>query len=223
VTVRTVRVAFSRLHGWLGRFDARHPGCAWSWVADGVSGVCPDGSTLTVPLPYGGGSAADPSDDPRDALIAYASRPWRIGLLVVRRGGFAVARVAGTRVEQCKVGRRHVQGRTKAGGWSQQRFARRRDNQARQAFDAAADHAVEILGTAHLDALGIGGDRSALARVLGDPRLAYLAGVPRIPLGSVGDPTTRTLDSLVETMCSVRITIEDATVEEPPDAGAGDG
>ena len=47
---------------------------------------------------------------------------------------------------ESKVGQRHVQGRTKAGGQSQQRFARRRDNQARAAYEAAAEHAARILG-----------------------------------------------------------------------------
>ena len=51
----------------------------------------------------------------------------------------------GARMVEHKIGQRHVQGRTKAGGQSQQRFARRRDNQARQAYEAAADHAARIL------------------------------------------------------------------------------
>ena len=68
------------------------------------------------------------------------------GVLLVRKGGFAVARLAAERLVESKVGQRHVQGRTKAGGQSQQRFARRRDNQARQAYEAAADHAARILG-----------------------------------------------------------------------------
>ena len=67
-------------------------------------------------------------------------------MLLVRKGGFAVARLAGDRIVESKVGQRHVQGRTKAGGQSQQRFARRRDNQARQAYEAAAEHAARILG-----------------------------------------------------------------------------
>ena len=66
-----------------------------------------------------------PAEPPRD---------W--GVLLVRKGGFAVARLAGSEVVASKVGQRHVQGRTKAGGQSQQRFARRRENQARVASRA---------------------------------------------------------------------------------------
>ena len=66
----------------------------------------------------------------------------------MRKGGFAVARLEHGRLADSKVGQRHVQGRTKAGGQSQQRFARRRDNQARAAYEAAADHCARILGGA---------------------------------------------------------------------------
>ena len=48
-----------------------------------------------------------------------------------------------------KVGSGYVQGRTKAGGWSQQRFARRRANQAHALWNDAADVAARIL-LAHL-------------------------------------------------------------------------
>ncbi len=63
-----------------------------------------------------------------------------------------------------------MQGRTKAGGQSQQRFARRRDNQARQAYEAAADHAARLLGEGAPHVV-TGGDHAAVDEVLADPRL----------------------------------------------------
>ncbi len=80
-----------------------------------------------------------------------------------------------------KTGQRHVQGRTKAGGQSQQRFARRRDNQARQAYEAAAGHAVRLLTEPSVLAgpLVTGGDHAAIEAVLEDPRLRGLAVDPR--------------------------------------------
>ena len=75
-----------------------------------------------------------------------------------------------------KVGHGYVQGRTKAGGWSQQRFARRRSNQADRAYAAAAEAAYAVLGpvAADLEAVVGGGDRSGVEAVLADPRLAPL-------------------------------------------------
>ncbi|MEZ5191432.1 MAG: Vms1/Ankzf1 family peptidyl-tRNA hydrolase [Nocardioides sp.] len=75
------------------------------------------------------------------AFLAAAAPPPDWGVLLVRKGGFAIARPS-VPVTADKVGRRHVQGRTKAGGQSQQRFARRRANQARAPHEAAADHAA---------------------------------------------------------------------------------
>ena len=67
-------------------------------------------------------------------------------VVLVRRGGFAVAVVVDGRMVVHKVGSRHVQSRTAAGGWSQQRFARRRANQADALVEAVAEHLARILG-----------------------------------------------------------------------------
>ena len=147
---------------WCDNFATRH-GRADLTVGDGrvvVSGD--DGATAVLSLPF-----ARRYDGPPDpaALAAAAVPPERWGVLLVRKGGFAVALVAGDRVLASKVGQRHVQGRTKAGGQSQQRFARRRDNQARQAYEAAAEHAHRVLvleAAAPPAALVCGGDRQAV-------------------------------------------------------------
>src|SRR5262249_13116200 len=65
-----------------------------------------------------------------------------------------------------KTGSRLVHGRAAAGGWSQHRFARRRENQATAALRAAADTALAVLGPyqGRLDAVVLGGDRRARGR-----------------------------------------------------------
>ncbi|MGL5852830.1 MAG: Vms1/Ankzf1 family peptidyl-tRNA hydrolase, partial [Phycicoccus sp.] len=68
-----------------------------------------------------------------------------VGLVLVRRGGYAVGVAAGGRLATHKVGTRYVQSRTAAGGWSQQRFARRRANQADELVGATADVAARIV------------------------------------------------------------------------------
>ena len=126
-------------------------------------------------------------------------------MLLVRKGGFAVARMAGEEMVEHKIGQRHVQGRTKAGGQSQQRFARRRDNQARQAYEAAADHAARILRPGPLVT---GGDHPAVDEVLADPRLARLTVVePWLP---VPDPRRAVLDQAIRDAASVRIEVVNA-------------
>jgi hypothetical protein len=77
-------------------------------------------------------------------LIAeHAAADRAVGVLLVRLGGFAAGVFAGSppRLVSSKTGSRLVYGRSAAGGTSQQRFARRRENQAASALAAAADTA----------------------------------------------------------------------------------
>jgi hypothetical protein len=212
---RGVRVSFDRLPGWLDRYDVGHPGAVWSLTEGSVVARSPDGACARIAIPYG---RVPVGADPRNGLVWYLRHPWLLGVLVVRRGGFAVALARGPEVLDRKVGRRHVQGRSKAGGWSQQRFARRRDNQAREAFAATADHAARILAAdvAHrLDALAVGGDRSALHQVLTDPRLGRLAEVAQITVGGVGDPRPDTVRRVLERVRSVQVSLVDPAPPPP--------
>jgi peptide subunit release factor 1 (eRF1) len=108
----------------------------------------------------------------------------------VRLGGYAVGVFSGRRLIASKVGRREVHGRHRAGGQSQQRFARRRAGQARLALQAAADIAARVLleHRRDLDAIVVGGDRRALAEVLQDPRLRPLAPLVAERVLDVPDP-----------------------------------
>jgi hypothetical protein len=170
--VAVVLVPAERVVRWFDNFHLRH-GEVDLHVADGaLHATARDGSTAAARLPFGTryGGAASPA-----ALAASVVAPPSWGVMLVRRGGFAVARLEGNRMVTHKVGRRHVQGRTKAGGQSQQRFARRRDNQARAAYDAATDHAVRVLSPG-VEVLVAGGDAPAVEECLRDPRLARMVG-----------------------------------------------
>lgn len=210
---RSVRVPPARVVRWFDNFATRHAEVSCS-VEDGrLVAVAADGAVARAALPFGReyGGAPDPA-----SFAEAVSEPVRWGLLLVRKGGFAVAVVRGTQVVSSKVGRRHVQGRTKAGGQSQQRFARRRDNQARQAYEAAAEHAVRILvgdGTPPA-VLVCGGDRAAVDAVLSDPRLARLRDVRVDPWLPVPDPRAAEVAQAVEHGSSASVEIEE------PEAGS---
>jgi hypothetical protein len=200
--VNTVLVPLARVPRWCANFEARHGQTAVS-VEDGALRLeAADGAAAVLTAPWG--RRYDGSADPeRFAEHASAPLPW--GLLLVRKGGFAVARGITAAPEQRKVGRRHVQGRSKAGGWSQQRFARRRDQQAREAYAAAADHAHRILVSGRpVEVLVCGGDRSAVEAVLADPRLASLGARRVQPWLAVPDPAPAVLASAVADAWSAR-------------------
>lgn len=192
----------ARLDRWTANFLARHGATSMNVVSGRLVGFGQDGSHFEARLPFGRdyagparltefGQAADPPAD------------W--GLLLVRKGGFAVARVDGERIIASKVGQRHVQGRTKAGGQSQQRFARRRENQARIAYEAAAGHAKRLLGG--VEVLVTGGDRVGVDAVVEMARLttAVVATMP-----DVREPRRGVFEEAVVDARSVRMSVTNA-------------
>lgn len=198
-----VLVPASRLVRWVANFGDRHDGVTLAVADGGLAGVAPDGSRFLARLPFAGAY-----DGPADAagFTAAAGPPPAWGVLLVRKGGFAIARLEGERMVEHKIGQRHVQGRTKAGGQSQQRFARRRDNQARVAYQAAAEHAVRILEGVR--SVVAGGDRPAVEEVLADPRLRDV--VVHEPWLPVPDPRRAVLDAAVLDARSVVVDVTNA-------------
>ncbi|HEX6247038.1 MAG TPA: acVLRF1 family peptidyl-tRNA hydrolase [Nocardioidaceae bacterium] len=216
---RTVLVPAERVVRWFENFGTRHGDPSLSVREGRLVATAPDGAVAEAALPFsrsydGVASVAD--------FAAAVERPVRWGMLLVRKGGFAVAAGSGSRVAASKVGQRHVQGRTKAGGQSQQRFARRRDNQARQAYEAAADHAHRILvvESGGVDALVCGGDRAAVDAVLADPRLARVAARRAGPWLAVPDPRRAVLDQAVVDARSMVVEITELGARLP---GSGPG
>jgi hypothetical protein len=195
----TVSVPAERLVRWAANFEARHGATVCAVDGGGLRGTAADGSTFTARLPFDA-EYDGPAEPASFAQAVVAPAEW--GILLVRKGGFAVARLCGMELAEHKIGQRHVQGRTKAGGQSQQRFARRRGNQARQAFEAAAEHAARILRPGPVVT---GGDRAAVDEVLADPRLSGL--VVLAAWLSVPDPKRAVLDQAVRDAASVRVLV----------------
>ena len=199
----TVLVPTAATARWVDNFGTGHGGADLVVEGGALRGVAADGSHFAARLPFD--TAYDgPAQAGAFAAAAVAPASW--GVLLVRKGGFAVARLAGTEMVEHKVGQRHVQGRTKAGGQSQQRFARRRDNQARQAYEAAADHAARILGG--VPVASTGGDHVAVDAVLTDPRLVALTVVE--PWLAVPDPRRAVLDAAIADTQAIRVDVTNA-------------
>jgi peptide subunit release factor 1 (eRF1) len=128
-------------------------------------------------------------------------------VLLVRLGGYAAGVFEGRQLVASKVGSRQVHGRSAAGGQSQQRFARRREGQVRVALGAAADNVVRILvpEAARLDAVVLGGDRTAVDEVLTDRRLEPLLPLISGRLLDVPDPRLTVLKDSPDLFRAVRI------------------
>lgn len=154
--------------------------------------------------------ANNPGGEPQRVVNLERFDHSPLAVLLLRRGGYAVALAAEDGLLAHKVGSRHVQSRTAAGGWSQQRFARRRGNQADALVVAVQDHFVRILdGQPAPMALLVGGDKALAAEVLADPRLVHLTTLPSRAAYDIGDPKRSVLDETLRRSRRVRVTIEE--------------
>jgi hypothetical protein len=211
---RAVEVPPDRLEGWFDRFAGRNDGVRTTILRPHevvVTGG--NGTTATAVVPFGplevestfNGLAVEP-------LITHVLRSRRIGLLLVRLGGHSLGLAKDGRVFVSRTDRHLVHGRSAAGGWSQKRFARRRDGQAHDALRAAADDAFEVLlpRLSEMDALVLGGDRRALDELREDRRLAPLFAIADTRVLDVPEPRRTVLDEAAERAIAVEIVLHDA-------------
>jgi hypothetical protein len=212
---RVVEVGAGRLRRWCEGFAERHGGPpAVTRCGPGLVLTGPDGATATLIPGFGWPEGlCDLS-----AAFSWVVAPRRCAVVLVRRGGYACAlvdtgRPGSAALTASKIGTRYVQSRTAAGGWSQQRFARRRANQARDLARSVTDVADRLLRPGPADWLVTGGDRPLVDAVLADSRLRALAALPRGPHLAIGDPRAA-VHSLPELMAAVRIRLTD-----PPHLG----
>ena len=136
-----------RLGRWLERWADEHGPVERTEIRPGrVTFVGADGSLdCDPPFPPLAATGTREGFDP-GPLLDHAGRDRVVGVLLVRLGGHAAGVFSGRRLVASKVGRRQVHGRHRAGGSSQQRFARRREGQARVALQVAADVVVVHFG-----------------------------------------------------------------------------
>jgi hypothetical protein len=211
---RRTDVPPERLAGWVERFAAAHGGVVASVDGDVVLLTAADGglARLTVPFPPLPDAAGTTEGGPVEALTAHVLRDRRVGVLLVRLGGHAAGVFVGMQLVASKVGSRQVHGRSAAGGWSQQRFARRREGQVRVALAAAADVAARVLvpEAARLEAVVLGGDRRSVDAVLAEPRLSSLRALVVPPLLDVPDPRLAVLEATAVRFRAVRVEVVDA-------------
>ena len=221
---RWVEVPPERLVSWIVTFTQRH----------GTSAVSCDDIGVTVTFSAADGAVAEchppfpplrsGGDDPvaaAEAIVAHAVRDRTVGVLLVRLGGYAVGVFVGSppQLVSSKTGSRPVHGRSAAGGWSQHRFARRRENQATTALRAAADAAAGIFAPHHLDVLVLGGDKRSIAGLHGDPRLASYLGLATDRFLTVPDPRLAVLKEAPRSFLAIRIRLTEP--EPEPEAGPG--
>jgi hypothetical protein len=194
-----------RLERWLGRWVERHG-------AIGEQRTAPERLTLTAA--DGAVLECDPPFPPLqgkgvEGLLAHVRRDRVVGVVLVRLGGCAAGVFSGRRLVESKVDSRFVKGRHKKGGSSQRRFERRREGQARQALEQAAETAVRVIlpHRRDLDAVVLGGDRAALREVMEDARLRVLRPLLVEQVLEVPEPRLRVLEATPDAFLATRLTV----------------
>ncbi|GAA2823631.1 acVLRF1 family peptidyl-tRNA hydrolase [Crossiella cryophila] len=209
---RAVEVEPERLQGFLERFGTRHQGVTESVLGpDQAVFTAADGARAELTIPFGG-LPGEPITSPGlhlDPLLPHLLLPRRIALILVRLGGHSLGIAEGGKVLLSTTDRRQVHGRNKAGGWSQQRFARRREGQARVALQAAADDVFRVLvpQLSTVDAVMLGGDRAALAELRTDRRIAELMNRAEDRILDVPEPRRTILDDAAERARTVEVVV----------------
>ncbi|MET4096596.1 acVLRF1 family peptidyl-tRNA hydrolase [Arthrobacter sp. UYCu712] len=206
---RQAFVSGARLTGWVERFAASHGQVAEEELDDGLKLRAEDGAVALLQAPWPPDGRPGRGGDAVSRLASLAGQPRNIGAVLVRRGGYSVAVVSAGAVLASKTGTRHVQSRTAAGGWSQQRFARRRANQADALVEAVAEHAARIFAEHRIEYLAPGGDRTLADLVLAEPVLKQYAPLARLPFLDVPDPRASVLKKAAADLCAVRILVTD--------------
>jgi hypothetical protein len=180
---------------------------------DGSATIELDESVLTVTPPFGLAHEGEYEVVRAGPLLEALEAEPRVAVVLVRLGGYAVGVFEGEALVASKVGTRFVKGRHKKGGSSANRFRRRRDNQERDLVEAAAAEVARVLAPwqGRVDRVALGGDRSAVARVLA--ARADLGWVEPLALErffDVVDPRLRVLEALPYQLYAAKVAEEPA-------------
>jgi len=179
--------------------------------ADGAARIETTNEVITVRPPFGLAHGGEYDSIELGPLSEALAADHVVAALLVRLGGYAVGVFDGEQLVASKVGSRFVKGRHKKGGSSSGRFRRRREEQARELIEEAADVAARTLEPwrDRVEFAALGGDRTAVDRVLAAKHeLGWLAerALPRF--FTVPDPRRAVLERLPYELYAAELTEE---------------
>ncbi|MFJ4229523.1 Vms1/Ankzf1 family peptidyl-tRNA hydrolase [Paenarthrobacter nicotinovorans] len=182
---RTAVVSAARLHGWVERFTASHGTVAQDLDDGGLLLRAADGAKALLRAPWPADGRPGRGSTELERLASLAKQERALGVLLVRKGGYALAAASGPTILTTKSGSRFIDART------------------------TAEHAARIFANHRIEYLVTGGDRALVDQVLAQPSLKAVSGRTRLPFLDVQEPKSAALAKAAADACSIRISVTD--------------
>ncbi|MFJ4286580.1 Vms1/Ankzf1 family peptidyl-tRNA hydrolase [Paenarthrobacter nicotinovorans] len=182
---RTTVVSATRLHGWVERFTASHGTVAQDLDDGGLLLRAADGAKALLRAPWPADGRPGRGSTELERLASLANQERALGVLLVRKGGYALAAASGPTILTTKSGSRFIDART------------------------TAEHAARIFANHRIEYLVTGGDRALVEQVLAQPPLKTVSGRTRLPFLDVQEPKSAALAKAAADACSIRISVTD--------------
>lgn len=193
---RTAFVTAVRLAGWVERFTAAHQGLAdTADTDDGVVLAMRDGATALLTPPWPDDGRPGRGAGLVDRLVSLSAQERRLGLVLVRRGGYAVGISVGGALLAHKVGTAPARSRG--------------TDQGAAVVERAAAEAARIFTGEGFEYLGTGGDRQLVDSTLATPQLRSVALRSRLEPLPVAEPKLAVLEKAAADFAAVRIRVTD--------------
>jgi hypothetical protein len=161
------------------------------------------GCLFIPPFPVAEKYASDgPAIEPLQSLL---QNNYKMALVLVRLGSYAIGVFNGEKLESSKVGTGLVHGRHRQGGSSAHRFERHRDKQIEYFLTRVCHHAREHLEprARALDYLVYGGARTTIRLLQKQCPFLSRLGTPVLPpLLDIPEPRQTVLETAVKRVCS---------------------
>ncbi|MDP9934279.1 hypothetical protein J2T11_000603 [Paenarthrobacter nicotinovorans] len=181
----TTVVSATRLHGWVERFTASHGTVAQDLDDGGLLLRAADGAKALLRAPWPADGRPGRGSTELERLASLANQERALGVLLVRKGGYALAAASGPTILTTKSGSRFIDART------------------------TAEHAARIFANHRIEYLVTGGDRALVDQVLAQPSLKAVSGRTRLPFLDVQEPKSAALAKAAADACSIRISVTD--------------
>ena len=199
---RQTFVPAQRISGWLERFAAGNGGVSVTPEHGGLHLAAGNGTEAQLLAPWPDDGRPGRGADDVERLVSLAGQSRTVGLVLLRRGGFAVGVARDGALLPPPAGVKPVQSRGSAGGSPQ-----RRANQTQTLVEAAAAAAAGLFAGHPAEYLVFGGDRALTGLFVQQPVFARWSNLSTLRPLAVQEPKPAALAQAARDACSVLIRI----------------